>query len=242
MTIKPVHLTVGQLFGHSFIFRVPKYQRNYSWTIEEIDDFLKDLELCMKARGTQLPGSRGHKAGRHHFFGGLVSVSSPVVGSARQNVEVIDGQQRLATFVMLVNKLRMTMSALAVQVDSRQPGALDRFLRDKAAALRDKYERYQDTIDLEMVEIARLELSKPDKTFFAELLAGHNPVAERRSHELLKTAYERVGRFLDDLISTGAITEKAARLALVDQVVEQDWTVIHMAASTRSEAYMLYQD
>jgi hypothetical protein len=89
LAITPTHLTVGQLFEHNFIFRVPKFQRYYAWGEEQIEDFLKDLDVCVAKRrlGTQ----------QHHFLGGIVTVSiSP--NSVRRDVEVIDGQQRLATY------------------------------------------------------------------------------------------------------------------------------------------------
>ena len=82
-------------------------------------------------------------------------------------------------------------------MDPSLPGAPDKFLRGKATTLGEKYERFKDTIGLQMVDIARLELSSPDKVFFAQLLDRQNPVATRRSHVLLRSAYERIGRFVE---------------------------------------------
>ncbi|WP_369009927.1 DUF262 domain-containing protein, partial [Escherichia coli] len=38
------------MFQQNFIFRVPKYQRYYAWGDEQIEDFLKDLEVCLAKR------------------------------------------------------------------------------------------------------------------------------------------------------------------------------------------------
>lgn len=234
MNIHPTHLTIGALFGHDRVFRVPKYQRHYAWTSEEIGDLRKDLDLCLKAR---VAGTR-----RHHFFGGLVTVSTPQAGTARQNLEVIDGQQRLASFVMLVVQLRRAMLKLANDVDKSKPDAPHVFLQDKAATLRERFERHKDTINLQVVDIARLELSKPDKDFYADLIAGNNPLPQRQSHELLKAAFESLGKQLDSIVSSAVgDLDKARALARVAEVLEDDWTVIHMATQTRAEAYMLFQ-
>ncbi|WP_207002077.1 DUF262 domain-containing protein [Trinickia mobilis] len=233
MNIKPTHLSVGQLFSHNLIFRVPKYQRYYSWASEEIDDFLKDLDACRKARQAQTP--------RPHFFGGLVTVSKPFPGSARQNLEVIDGQQRLASFVMLVVQLRRAMEKLSTSVNSgSQP--LKKFLKAKANTLVSQYETFMDTINLEVVPIPRLELSKPDKDFFTELLSDQHATSTRESHKLLAEAYKRIGQHLDEVVATEHSDKKRAEaLAVIAEVLEEDWTVIHMATHTRTEAYMLFQ-
>ena len=232
MSINPTHLSVGQLFSHNFIFRLPKYQRYYSWTSEEIDDFLKDLDICAKHKEANKPKS--------HFFGGLVTVDQPVLGSARQNVEVIDGQQRLATFVMFAVRLRQTMKKLSSE--DTTPKEISDFLSKKAETLRSQYEEYNDTINLQVVPVPRLELSKPDKTFFSQMLEGINPSIERKSHELLENAFNRMGKHLEKSIaSKSTVEEKARHLATLAAVLEEDWTVIHMSTKTRSEAYMLFQ-
>jgi len=233
MNINPTHLTVGQLFSHNLIFRIPKYQRYYAWGAEEIDDFLKDLDSCWRARRANVV--------RPHFFGGLVTVSQPVAGSARQNLEVIDGQQRLASFVMLAVQLRKSMEKLSVQV-SGSTSSLRKFLADKAKTLVSQYETFMDTIDLEVVAIPRLELSDPDKDFFKQLLDGLSPKSTRESHKLLRDAYKKIGEHLDEIITAeNSDKNRAQALAAIAEVLDEDWTVIHMAAQTREEAYMLFQ-
>ncbi len=233
MIIHPNHFTIGALFSQNFVFNVPKYQRYYSWGQEQISDLLKDLELCRAARANGTP--------RSHFLGGLVTVEAKVPGTARQNVEVIDGQQRLASFVMLMVQLRNAMGTLA-QSGEVKSATLQRFLVDKADLLKHQYECYKDTINMQVVEIPRLELSKPDKTFFARLLIGANPAVERESHELLRSAFERIGSHLAKLVSDEATEKlKVQSLSLVSDAIEQDWTIIHMATTLRSDAYMLFQ-
>ena len=62
-------------------FKVPKYQRKYSWSKKEIDAFLEDLKNVHKDN-TVKP--------KKYFFGSMV-----FEGSVKTTI--IDGQQRLAT-------------------------------------------------------------------------------------------------------------------------------------------------
>jgi hypothetical protein len=234
MAIHPALESVGHLFGSNLIFRVPRYQRYYAWDSEQIADFLNDLELCCKARAA---GQR-----REHFFGGLVTVRVLVDGSSRQNMEVIDGQQRLASFSMLAAQLRNTALKLATEVNDTAADSPKEFLLKFADTLKQKFERYQDKIKLQVVEIDRLELSKPDKTFYKHLIEGRNPTPDRQSHKLLKQAWERVGKKLAELVqAAGTDVAKAEALSRVETVMEDDWILIHMVTDTKAEAYRLFR-
>lgn len=234
MSIHPALESVGQLFGANLIFRVPRYQRYYAWDAEQVVDFLADLELCLKARAA---GGR-----REHFFGGLVTVRTDVEGSSRQNMEVIDGQQRLASFSMLAAQLRNAATLLADAVDSTAPDNPREFLLDFAAALKTKYERFKDKIKLQVVEIDRLELSKPDLNFFKDLVDNRNPTPNRMSHRLLKQAWDRIAVKLAQIVAAESTdVAKAQALSLVDTVMDKDWILIHMITDSKAEAYRLFR-
>lgn len=233
MHIYPAHLPVAGLLGGALTLQVPRFQRNYAWTTTEIGAFLRDLDLCHQARLSRNT--------RHHFFGGLVTAQSPVQGSTRQNLEVIDGQQRLATFLMLAVQLKRAMENLSEQVDRRASGSVAEFLRARAAVLQERYEVYKDSISLQVISVPRLLLSKPDQNFFAELLRGGNPHVERESHRLLRTAFDSIGDHLQRMLQGGSDADKARALDTVHDVFEKDWTVIHMAATERKDAHMLFQ-
>ena len=106
---------------------MPRYQRNYAWRIEEVTALLKDLDLCRIGRD--------NKQRRHHFFGGVVTALAPLPGSSRQNHELIDGQQRLATFLMLLMQLKQAMLALAVDIAGENPPIAE-FLKEAGRILK----------------------------------------------------------------------------------------------------------
>jgi len=233
MQILPSQVTIGALLETTGTFEVPKYQRNYAWRSEEVASFLNDLDLCLTGRREAKP--------RHHFFGGVVTAHAVIAGSSRQHHELVDGQQRLATFLMLIVQLKQAMRRL---VDSVDPAAAEliKFLNETAELLEKRFEHQRDRINLNWMTVPRLQLSLPDHDFFEGLLAGKAVAPERISHERLRDAHRTIGQHLDSLVAAaGDDTARATVLENVLKVVEEDWTVIHMAAQVRDDAYMLFQ-
>lgn len=84
--------TLGQLLSSAW-FRVPEYQRPYAWTEDEVREFWDDLENVLHAE----------EDARYHFFGTVLSVEGDAAASSQNApLELLDGQQRLATFTLLM--------------------------------------------------------------------------------------------------------------------------------------------
>lgn len=231
--IVPVHQSVSKLLSTQQTFEAPRYQRNYAWDGHEISAFLGDLDTCVRRR-------LADQAGRHHFFGGLVTVKAPVADSTRVNLQVVDGQQRLATFTMLISRLKRLLVETAAALDDGDE--LKKVLETRARTLNTSYEFYPDEIRLKNVDVPRVSLSAPDQPFFADLLAGNPVEPKRKSHTLLKAADASIGNYLAELVADSADTAATAeRLQAVHDVLKADWTIIHMAATARDDAYMLFQ-
>ena len=80
------------IFNDHYQFTVPLYQRPYSWTPEEADELLSDLQDAMEY------GAKDSE----YFLGSIVLVKR--VG--QPEAEIIDGQQRLTTLTILLATLR----------------------------------------------------------------------------------------------------------------------------------------
>ena len=94
-------LYLGDLLGQRLSFRVPSYQRPYSWTIREAGQLLDDLELSLADELE--PGA----AREGHFFGAMLLVVLPPEGDQASDVrDIVDGQQRLVTLTILLAVLR----------------------------------------------------------------------------------------------------------------------------------------
>ena len=100
--------TLENLLGKkSKIFIVPPFQRRYAWNDNNFKQLLEDIEALLD--GTS----------KRHFMGTLVF--KPVSGNRHH---IIDGQQRLATFTIILRVLR----ALATKYDLSKPKNLEKFL------------------------------------------------------------------------------------------------------------------
>ena len=240
MTIKPTQLGIKFLFEQNHTFQVPKYQRGYAWDDEAIDDFIEDIARCLNARASG--------GARHHFFGGIVTVRTEVANSNRSNYEVIDGQQRLASFVMLVGMFVRSMRSLVGELVKREKltegeeKAKD-FLEQTIQGLRSLYLTYKDQKELEYIEVPKLTLSYADDEFFQKSLEGEDPEPTRASHERIKAARTRLETFVTQkVLKSDGVEQNAKRLQLViNSVLADDCTVIFMCSDTRGEAYQIFQ-
>ena len=93
------------------LLRVPDYQRGYAWERRHLEEFWEDLEvLPVHAR---------------HYTGTVVLLRSPEErarddrGVHFQVADIVDGQQRLTTLVLLLNEVRRRL----LDVGAEQPAA-----------------------------------------------------------------------------------------------------------------------
>ncbi|MBI3747609.1 MAG: DUF262 domain-containing protein, partial [Chloroflexi bacterium] len=107
-------LTVEKLFLGRLL-RVPDYQRGYAWDKKNWTDFLEDLDLLPR--------------GKHHYTGTVVldRVTKPPEGQAPEPTvwdlsgfgyevfNIVDGQQRLTTVVLLLDAIRRELARFAGQ-------------------------------------------------------------------------------------------------------------------------------
>jgi uncharacterized protein with ParB-like and HNH nuclease domain len=90
MNIKPYDSKIQKLFLSSF-FKIPRFQRPYSWDKGNIEDFWADIIASGK---------------RDHFIGSMVFYTE----NSDQELFVVDGQQRLTTITIFLAALRDTFS------------------------------------------------------------------------------------------------------------------------------------
>lgn len=147
MGIRPHYLTIGELFSRSFIFKVPRYQRGYAWESAEIDDFLRDLTACYDARID--------KTKREHFFGGVVAVKRESEGSRGTHCDLIDGQQRIATFVLLASCLERLFLQIADEAREENDEDNEKLARSRAENIESTYLVFDDEINRRPVVVPR---------------------------------------------------------------------------------------
>jgi hypothetical protein len=80
--------SVGSLFSQEYFFRVPEYQRPFSWDSENFDDLIDDIVTASKEQ--------------EYFLGTIVLHKIDAAG----HYDVVDGQQRLTSLLILLACLR----------------------------------------------------------------------------------------------------------------------------------------
>lgn len=240
MTISPTQHGISFVFEQNHTFQVPRYQRGYAWGSVAVAAFLDDIRRCLRARQT---GARVN-----HFFGGIVAVRVELSGSKRSHYEIIDGQQRLATFVLLAARLARRMASIASDLDENdKPRAKERKARNElvrmAGELRNRYIEYHDKVGMNASIEDKVTLSDCDAAFFRALISGQSAPTTRASHRRLDDAWGAIGRFVDqEIFGAQDIYSAVARInLLVDDILGQDCSVVFMSTDTRSEAYQIFQ-
>lgn len=234
MGIEPSYLSVARLFQSPYVFRVPKYQRNYAWDEEQIDDFLDDLQKCHESRTS---GGR-----RNHFFGGIVSIAKTVPGSSRFDCEIVDGQQRLATFIILMSRVIKLCEELSREAASANDTDNENLAMHRIDRLKNTYLKFEDEINRRAVTLDKIELSAPDNQFFKDLIYSLSPSPSRDSHRRLEDAFTRIENKISEIVNNvSTISDKLDVLKSIEDIVVEDFTVIYISTDSKGEAYRLFQ-
>lgn len=155
-------------------FEIPDYQRGYAWGETQWADLLDDIET--------LPD------GKDHFTGMVVlrpSDAAPVVdveGTQYSRLDVVDGQQRLTTLILLLEAIRRSL------VDTGTTALADGIRRG-----------YVSFIDRNEQPVYRLRLNDGSQQFFESVvLADHAAPAgpTTNSQRLLLAARQHFAAFL----------------------------------------------
>jgi hypothetical protein len=100
MRLNPRHLTLNELLVGR-LFRIPDYQRAYAWETKQRDELFEDIEEVQRS-------------GQDHFMATVVCLArgKRSIGADEFTVaEVVDGQQRLTTFVVLLRAVEKSLNA-----------------------------------------------------------------------------------------------------------------------------------
>jgi hypothetical protein len=100
--IQPLYLTVGHLLSGR-LFSVPEYQRAYSWQFKQRADLFRDIEKVCESDSDST-----------HFMATIVGLrrkKKRIASDEFQEIEVVDGQQRLTTLTILLKAVSKQMKA-----------------------------------------------------------------------------------------------------------------------------------
>ena len=159
--------------------------------------------------------------------------------------DLIDGQQRIATFVILVSCLASLYETLSREAASDPENK--KLAADRARRLKEQYISYETEENRRSVVLDRLTLSEADGQYFRDKVHGLAPQAaqqarERDSHRRLDMAFDKIaGRLSSNISSIASLAGKLDALSRYEQILSDDCTVIHITTDDQSEAIRLFQ-
>jgi len=125
--------TLFELIKHIDVFYIPDFQRFFRWDTKNISQLIKDIEKSIKNK-TEL------------FFGNMLFKEK-----GKNDLEVIDGQQRIVSFLILLRTL----------VDSKKK------IRDD---IKKEFESILENTTITQITEGKVKLLKPIHDFFKEFI------------------------------------------------------------------------
>lgn len=221
------YAVVGHVLKSSdMYFVVPKYQRDYAWEQDQVDDFCDDLHTIATAK---------HSDTLSHFFGAIVLIEGKRVGE-RSECEVVDGQQRLTTFFLFIAALRDAFRALAESTRSKD---VTKTATQAATQLENERLTFSRHVGGVYEQFDRMKPSGADREYFKALLDGVSMEPQRESHIRLSKAHSS----LADMIARRKKGQPKAELVRLHTFVERLDTACHMLtliSSTQGVGYDLF--
>lgn len=199
MNFNTANQTFRQLLGNGLIYRVPPFQRDYSWTEDEWDDLWQDIVALFEADGEPA-----------HYMGYLVLQTAD-----NKRFDIIDGQQRLTTISLMI------LSALGFLKDLSNQGVDSDKNKKRRENLQNSYIGYVDPVSL--VPRSKLELNRHNNRFYQTYLVPLEHLPQRNlnpsEHQLRKAFIwfkEKIKGYSGQDATSG---EKLA--AFIDTVVDK---------------------
>lgn len=162
--------TFRQLMGNGLRYRIPPFQRDYSWTDEEWEDLWLDIVGTVKEGGEPA-----------HYMGYLVLQTQD-----ERNFDVIDGQQRLTTLSLIVLAVLKQLQRLV------ESGVAPDRNRQRLDQIRQSYIGYLDPVTL--ISQSRLTLNRNNEhyyqTFLVPLVTPLPQRGFRASEHAMRKAFE----------------------------------------------------
>ncbi|MED2184883.1 DUF262 domain-containing protein [Bacillus wiedmannii] len=107
MKFHPTDKKIRDVFGARNIYKIPNFQRDYSWEKDNFEDFLNDLLVVSKAtydNGSHILKINNDGHLENYFFGTFLVVGD--YSDDKKEKIVVDGQQRLTTMTLFLAAIR----------------------------------------------------------------------------------------------------------------------------------------
>ena len=201
---------IGSLLSQNLL-RVPPNQREYAWTDLEVEQLFTDIARAI-----------GEDA--DYFLGTIVTIPRPT-----GTLEVVDGQQRLATTAILLAAIRLYMKEIGEDV-------LEEAISNTFLTGIDRAKR---------IRVPRMTLNSSDHELFRAIVThtgeGELPEASLESHRLLLGAYQHAQAHVERVVASFNPHDHGDRLNAWVNFLESRARVVLLKVPDDSDAYRMFE-
>jgi len=195
----------------TYRLKVPPHQREYRWTEKHVDRLFEDLHGVLDSDNPQ------------YFLGTIVTIPD-----ANGVLEIVDGQQRLATITILLSSIRHHLEPIEPK------------LANSLAAFLTEYDRSQK------MDVPKLTLNLADNDFFGRMLLAEPPYTALPetaplSHRRIQKAFLLAEQYVKKIVGPAAKKDHGDTLNRWIDFLESDAEVILFRVPTGGNAYKMFE-
>lgn len=210
--------TIGNLLKDKNL-KVPPSQRSYRWAVENVEELFKDIQAAIDEPADE------------YFLGSVISIAS------KNKISIYDGQQRLATAMILIAAIRDYCASAG---DGELASDIEKdFLVSKKARGSSEF-------------TSHFTLNTKDHQYFEHRVLFREDTAERKAlpkpSKLTRDSSERVDAaataaksFVQTIVGNRNGPEAIARLHKWLDFIEQSLTVIWVQVSSEKMAFVIFE-
>lgn len=208
-----------------YLFEVPNYQRNYVWGEKEIKQFLRDGFFCYEK---YINPDKLFV----HYAGQMIFRKLKKKPDGRERLEIIDGQQRLTTFMIIVTAAADLM---------REKNCCSETIK----MLRQRY--LLSSFHAQCIEDEKkLSLTKTDRLFWERLTDGCFADKDDRklaleSQKRLWQAYQMIRSYLEEIMEKRPEEKTETVLASYIKALSESFRVVVLMTEEPGYEFALYQ-
>ena len=219
--IQPQYLDLQQLF-EGRLFNIPDYQRAYSWKKRQRDDLFEDINKLDER--VRLSDSEDEI----HYLAPVVCLRTEKIrlGIGKvQKLDIVDGQQRLTTIILLLNSIKLALESKAEEECSTA--------KDPAA------EELENLLVKKGGDLILLQTNHDTSHYFSNFLrlgkvADPKGATTHADRELLH-AMNNCRQFVDEWMKKGKLPYE-----LIDRILNGLTVILHEVADQKT-VYTIFE-
>ncbi|MCK9512956.1 MAG: DUF262 domain-containing protein [Pigmentiphaga sp.] len=211
--------TFRKLIGNGLTYRIPRFQRDYSWSHDEWEDLWADILATLKEGGEQ-----------SHYMGYLVLQSAD-----DKTFDVIDGQQRLTTLSLIVLAVLKNIQRLVDAKNEAEPNT------QRLNQIRQTYVGYLDPVTL--IARPKLTLNRNNNNYYQTYLVPLERLPQRgfrASEHLLRKAFEWFDKRVADYLKASTGDEGKRLAQLIEDVSDRLFFTV-ITVTDELNAYKVFE-